>query len=189
VSAKWKSIVCWVVARLHSSAAGKECVTVDLAVSEAGRPEFGLRVQLQQLCQLHLLRLCVTYIVNKDYHLMSLKITTQSSPLPRSFKVSKSNAHALIGNNIHDTLPTGTWPGTTVCICVCMYVCMYIMCICVYMYLLYVCLYVCMCVCIYDFLVPCVIFVLVLHLSWFHPHNVSKINRALMIFHTLWPEI
>jgi hypothetical protein len=41
--------------------------TVDVAVSGTKRPEFIRRDQPQQRCQLNLIRLCVTTIVNKDY--------------------------------------------------------------------------------------------------------------------------
>jgi hypothetical protein len=54
----------WVVAMWTNCALGNESVTVDLAVSETGCPGFSWWVQLRQLCQLHLLHLCVTYLLH-----------------------------------------------------------------------------------------------------------------------------
>jgi hypothetical protein len=59
--------------------------TLDVTVSGTRRSEFIWRVQPQQRCQLNLLRLCVTTIVNNYYQLKSVKVTLYShrhSPTP-----------------------------------------------------------------------------------------------------------
>jgi hypothetical protein len=74
--------------------------TVDVAVSGTRHPEFIRLDQPQRRCQLNLIRLCVTTIVNKDYQLKSVKVTLLASATPSLLQSNEVGSTRSDSDNI-----------------------------------------------------------------------------------------